>query len=228
MASTAVRHAEPTGGHDLPGGSTVDNGVSGTSGDNGLPGPRSPGPDNTAPRSGEAAAPATSATRQPVLRPSFMLDGPTPYGRPGSLTLEQIEEVQVHRANEEPGYFEHHYRKDGTRKDTDLHDARGFTPPQLTQLMDDGPWVRAKGAPAPPKPHFLDTDYIAARADNVTSRARLRVLEAAAQKRYFAIQWDNLAEKWKAEAGNLNRIHDTGTYTGYQYRCFDINKRTLP
>ncbi|MFJ3325130.1 hypothetical protein ACIPMT_11835 [Streptomyces griseus] len=194
-----------TGGRDVHGGSAADSGV---------PGPRNPGgaslggADNAA--HGADGAPASAgSTRQPVPRPSFMRDGPNPYGRPGSLTLEQIEDIQVYRANEEPGYREQYYRKDGTRRRVEVHDESGFTPPQLAQPLPDGPWVRAKDVPAPPKPHFLDEDYIAVGADTVTSRARLKLLDAAAEKRYLNIQWDNLVAKWKGDTATLHETLGT-------------------
>ncbi|MEI5033462.1 hypothetical protein RB201_13405 [Streptomyces sp. S1A(2023)] len=102
------------------------------------------------------------------------------------------------------GIAEQYYRKDGTRRRVEVHDESGFTPPQLAQFTLDGPWVRAKDAPAPPNPHFLDEDYIAVTADTIKSHARLKLLDAAAQKRYFAIQWDNLVTKWKGETGSIH------------------------
>ncbi|MEW1630143.1 hypothetical protein AB0387_22560 [Streptomyces sp. NPDC089173] len=193
------------GSRDLPGGSATDNGIPSGGADNGVLGPRNPGGTglagaDDAARGSDGTTASGSATGQPVLRPSFMYDGPNPYGRPGSLTQRQIEDIQVYRANEEPGYREQYYRKDGTRRRVEVHDESGFTPPQLAQPLPDGPWVRAKDVPAPPKPHFLDEKYIAVGADTVTSRARLKALEAAAQKRYFSIQWDNLVAKWNGEA----------------------------
>lgn len=229
----------PTGGHadtpstgggsrDVPsGGSTADNGVpGGTGADNGLPGsglPDTPGAgalddaaagaDDAARAGDEPATPAGEGTtppqRQPVPRPSFMLDGPNPYGPRGRLSQEQIEEIQVYRANEEPGYRELYYRKDGTRKRLEVYDESGFTPPQLTQLSDNGPWIRAKDAPQPPAPHYLDDDYISVGADTVTSKARLKILEEAAQERHFAIQWDNIVADWKAETGKAHEAQGT-------------------
>ncbi|MGW7225129.1 hypothetical protein [Streptomyces cyaneofuscatus] len=195
------------GSRDIPGGSAADNGIpSGGSDTGGVPGPRNPdsagfgGVDDAA-RGSDGTSTPPGAAHQPVPRPTFMLDGPNPYGRPGSLTLEQIEDIQVYRANEEPGYFDRYYRSDGTRKRVEVHDESGFTPPQLAQLSKDAPWGRAKDAPAPPKPHFLDSNYISVGADTVKSQARLKILDTAAQKRYFAIQWDNLVAKWKGETG---------------------------
>ncbi|MFI1950360.1 hypothetical protein ACH437_00615 [Streptomyces xinghaiensis] len=172
-----------TSGHDTTGDGTAGDGTAGVAGpDSGVPG-----------RSPEGQ------------RPAFMRDGANPYGPRGSLTLQQIEEIQVYRANNEPGYREHYYRKDGTRKSLEVYDESGFTPPQLTRLSDDAPWIRAKDVPAPPKPHFLDEDYISVGADTVTSKARLRILDEAAQNRHFAVRWDNIVADWKAETG---RAHD--------------------
>ncbi|MEV6395168.1 hypothetical protein AB0M39_10390 [Streptomyces sp. NPDC051907] len=147
--------------------------------------------------------------RQPVPRPSFMRDTGNPYGPRGSLTLEQIEEIQVYRANEEPGYRERHYRKDGTRQRLERYDESGYTPPQLTRLSEDGPWIRAKDAPEPPKPHFLDDDYISVGADTVTSKVRRRILEEAARIRHLSVKWDNLMADWKAETGRAHAAQGT-------------------
>ncbi|GGR69533.1 hypothetical protein GCM10010252_04480 [Streptomyces aureoverticillatus] len=145
-------------------------------------------------------------------RPSFMREGDNPYGPRGSLTREQIEEIQVYRANHEPGYFNEYYKGGehlGDRKRLDLTDESGFTPPQLTRLSDNGPLIRAKDVPEPPKPHFIDADYMSVRADTVTSAARLKILNEAAQNRHFAIQWDHLIEKLKAETGRAHEAQGT-------------------
>nr|WP_222109840.1 hypothetical protein [Streptomyces cupreus] len=144
-----------------------------------------------------------------VPRPSHMRDGVNPYGPRGTLTREQIEEIQVYRANHEPGYREHYYRKDGTRKLLERYDESGYTPPQLTRLSDNGPWIRAKDVPEPPKPHFLDADYIRVGADTVTSADRLQVLQDAAWERHAAVQYDNLVADWKAQTGAAHELHGT-------------------
>ncbi|GLW49820.1 hypothetical protein Stsp02_54810 [Streptomyces sp. NBRC 14336] len=142
-------------------------------------------------------------------RPSFMRDGPNPYGPRGNLTREQIEEIQVYRANHEPGYLKHFYRKNGTRLSLSLYDESGYTPPQLVQLPDNGPWIRAKDVPEPPRPYYLDEKYIREGADTVTDAARLKKLNDAALRRHLAIQWDNLVRKWKAEAGAAHQQYGT-------------------
>ncbi|MFE3899888.1 hypothetical protein ACFXPY_05845 [Streptomyces sp. NPDC059153] len=186
-----------TPGHDLPAGSTADNS---------LPG----GPGRSEPPSTGGVGDGTIPPQRPrVPRPSFMHEGANPYGPRGSLTLEQIEDIQVYRANEEPGYFERYYKGNGTRIRVERHDASGFTPPQLTRLSENDPWIRAKDAPAPPEPHFLDAEHIRVGADTLTNPARVKILNEAAKKRFFAIQWDNLVEKWKAETGRVHEAQGT-------------------
>ncbi|MEU6664044.1 hypothetical protein [Streptomyces sp. NPDC046821] len=142
-------------------------------------------------------------------RPASMRDGSNPYGPRNSLTREQIEEIQVYRANHEPGYRKLYYRKDGTRKLLERYDESGYTPPQLTRSSEDVPWIRAKDAPEPPKPHFLDDGYIRVGADTVSDPHRLRVLQKAAEDRHHAIQWDNLAADLKADAARAHELHQT-------------------
>ncbi|MFF9805588.1 hypothetical protein ACF1G5_10700 [Streptomyces coeruleorubidus] len=166
-------------------------------------GPGGSGLDGTGPDSG------LPSQHSEVPRPSFMRDGTNPYGPRGTLTREQIEEIQVYRANNEPGYLKQYYRKNGTRLDLELHDESGYTPPQLTRLSDNGPWIRAKDAPEPPKPHYRDAAYIRVGADTVTSADRLRVLQDAAWERHAAVQYDNLVADWKAQAGAAHELHGT-------------------
>jgi hypothetical protein len=138
-----------------------------------------------------------------------MREGSNPYGPRGSLTREQIEEIQVYRANHEPGYFERYYKENGWRKRLKVRDESGFTPPQLARMSEGTPWIRAKDTPEAPEPHFLDDDYISVGADTVTSKARLRILDVAAVKRHFAVQWDNTVKRWKTEAEMADDIHGT-------------------
>ncbi|MFI6723569.1 hypothetical protein [Streptomyces atratus] len=145
LSRTETPGTGPATGHDVPDGSTAVNGLPGHPGNPGTGG------------LGDAAHTSDGTVppqRRPVPRPSFMREGHNPYGARGSLTLEQIEEIQVYRANEEPGYFEHYYKKDGTRIRLERHDVSGFTPPQLTRLSENDPWIRAKDAPAPPRAPF--------------------------------------------------------------------------
>ncbi|MGW2181217.1 hypothetical protein ACWCXX_24585 [Streptomyces sp. NPDC001732] len=189
----------PTTGHDLPGNPATGNGP----GHPNIPHTRGPG---TGSLLGDGPTPPR---HQPVPRPSFMHDGPNPYRSHKPLTREQIEEIQVYRANEEPGYRERYYRKDGTRTSLERHDESGFTPPQLTRLSENDPWIRAKDAPQPPTPHYLDEKYIPVREETVKSKSRLKKLNEIARRRFEAIQWDNMMEKLKAEAGENHKALKT-------------------
>ncbi|MCZ9347082.1 hypothetical protein NGM37_56210, partial [Streptomyces sp. TRM76130] len=159
--------------------------------------------------SGGASEAGSDLPRQPadVQRPGFMRTGTNPYGPRGSLTLEQIEEIQVYRANHEPGYFQQYYRKNGTRLDLSLHDESGYTPPQLTKLSDNLPWIPAKDVPEPPKPHYYDPDYVRVGADTVTSAGRSRILDDSAWKRHAAVRYDNLVADWKAQTSTAHEVH---------------------
>ncbi|MFD8632885.1 hypothetical protein [Streptomyces sp. NPDC059533] len=166
------------------------------------------GPGTGATGDAATSAPA-GGPRKPVERPSFMLDGDNPYGRPGRLDENQIEEIQVYRANEEPGYFDDYYKNNGNRLKLKYKDESGFTPPQLTRESENHPWIRAKDAPDPPKPHYIDPDLIHERAGTVTDPARLEKLKGATMDRYHAIEWDKLAESLKKEAESTHKL--TGT-----------------
>lgn len=200
------------GGRDLPGGSTASNGLPGSGhpeapGTRGLDDAARPGGDTTS--GGDVQAGGPPPPRQPVPRPSFMHEGDNPYGPRGSLTDKQIQDIQVYRANEEPGYFDDYYKSNGNRKKLEFADESGFTPPQLTRLSENDPWILAKDAPEPPRPHFIDPHYLKESADSVTDSARRQKLEEAARDRHFAIQWDKIADSLKQDAAAAHKTHGT-------------------
>ncbi|WP_030966402.1 hypothetical protein, partial [Streptomyces sp. NRRL S-378] len=203
-------HHEPTstGGHhpQTPG--------SGSLGDLGNTADDAAAPTQGPGAADDAATPAPATPHQPVQRPSFMLHGSDPYGPPGRLTEKQIQEIQVYRANEEPGYFESYYKENGNRKRLKFKDESGFTPPQLTRESPNHPWIRAKDAPDPPTPHYLDPHLIHRDASTVTDSARLDRLKNATTDRYFTIEWDILAERLKNEAEATHKITDTDESLG--------------
>ncbi|MDT0613899.1 hypothetical protein [Streptomyces lancefieldiae] len=215
VSSVGAGHAVGSHVPGSGGGTTSDGHMGNGSGSRGNGGPddlgRPGGEASGAGIDGAADAAGSGLPRQYTdsQRPSFMGNGPNPYGPRGSLTLEQIEEIQVYRANHEPGYRKQYYRKNGTRLDVELHDESGHTPPQLTQVPDNGLWIRAKDAPEPPKPHYIDAEYIRVGADTVTSAERLRVLQEAAWERHAAVQYDNLVADWKAQTGAAHGMHGT-------------------
>ncbi|WP_329444152.1 hypothetical protein OG906_18315 [Streptomyces sp. NBC_01426] len=160
-------------------------------------------------RTGDGAADDAPVTREPVERPSFMQDGDNPYGPPGHLSDTQIEEIQVYRANEEPGYFDEFYKINGNRKSLDFTDASGTTPPQLTRVDENSPWILSKNAPAPPSPHYLDPKYIHQDPSSVADPSRLAGLRDATRKRFYSIWTDQLADTFKREAQDNHALHGT-------------------
>ncbi|MEE1822906.1 hypothetical protein PUR61_11980 [Streptomyces sp. BE20] len=188
-------------GNDTPGGGGShgnDGPGGGGSHGNNTPGTGPAGTADNAAGAGDNAA----TPRQPVPRPATMLDGPNPYGERGRLDKGQIEEIQVYRANEEPGYFEDHYNILGRRLSGKPIDESGFPPPQLTKLSEDGPWIRAKDSPEAPDPHYLDIDEVPLGADKVTDPVRLKILDDLALKQQNAIKWDNLVTDWMNRTGH--------------------------
>ncbi|MET7860856.1 hypothetical protein ABZS81_27360, partial [Streptomyces sp. NPDC005318] len=200
------------GGHDLPGGHA----------DDALPGhPETPGPnglDDLGHAGDDAVGDATDAAARTDSdapggsaqdeRPDFMGDGDNPYGPRGSLTDEQIMEIQRYRANHEPGYFEDFYKSNGNRKNLNLVDESGRTPPQLTRASENEPWVAVKDGPEPLKPNYVG-DWDKKGAADVSSPARLKTLDEAALKRHLAIRHDKLMETWKQETATAHELLDT-------------------
>ncbi|MFE1322655.1 toxin glutamine deamidase domain-containing protein [Kitasatospora phosalacinea] len=144
---------------------------------------------------------APPGTPRRVERPDFMGDPPNPYGPPGSLTKAQIEQIQVYRANEEPGYRQQYYDRDGHRKLLKTHDESGHTPPQLAQFEENGPWLPAKDEPEAPKPHYLDAAPVHLGADGVKDEASRKRLDELAKKRDEAVARMLRDLKWKKESG---------------------------
>ncbi|NXY93857.1 hypothetical protein HYE82_05500 [Streptomyces sp. BR123] len=151
---------------------------------------------------GDAATGGPTSPRKPVERPSFMLDGDNPYGPRGRLTKEQIEQIQVYRANEEPGYRKRYYDKDGHRLRLSNKDESGYAPPQLTKLAPDAPWTPAKSTPEPPEPHYIEDAYQPLGREDVSDPARLNILDGFAHRRQAAIDHDQVVTKWKNSTGS--------------------------
>ncbi|MFD8414877.1 hypothetical protein ACFV2Q_24495 [Streptomyces sp. NPDC059650] len=162
----------------------------------------------------DAAAAAPATPRKPMERPSFMLHGDNPYGPPGHLTDAEVQQIQVYRANEEPGYFEQYYKENGNRKRLAFKDESGTTPPQLTRMNENSPWIRVKDAPEPPTPHYLDPKLLHRDADTVSDAGRLARLKAATVDRYFSIEWRNMAESLKKDAEATHKAIDTDETRG--------------
>ncbi|WP_460069094.1 hypothetical protein [Streptomyces sp. YKOK-I1] len=187
-----------TGGHDLPGHTheTPPGGGLGGLGDDALDHADGLGDDATAP--GHPSAPE---------RPGFMRDGDNPYGPEGSLTPEQVNEIQVYRANHEPGYLEDFYKSNGNRKNLELIDESGTTPPQLTRESPQHPWTSAKDAPEPLKPHYLG-DWVKKGPAGLPAE-KLGKLNEAAEARHYAIHHDEAMKAWRQDARTAHDQHPT-------------------
>lgn len=146
-------------------------------------------------------------------RPSFMRDGDNPYGPRGSLTDEQIAEIQVYRANHEPGYFEKYYKVNGNRLRLDRFDESDFTPPQLTRESPNHPWALVKDAPEPLKPHYLGDSVKQGRGYKTTPEM-LRTLDQVALERHLAIKSDTLMQRLRDVAEAVYKRDGTDAARG--------------
>lgn len=208
-ATTGGPHAHPTGsgGHDVPGGSAADHGIPVNSADaGGLHGSRSSGGsgiDGLGRQGGDQ-------------RPSFMRQGVNPYGPRGSLTREQIQEIQVYRANHEEGYFQKYYSIDGRRTRIKIVDESGHVPPHL--IKQDGPWIAASDAPPPIPERYFDREGVSRVRGDVASADTLRALDEAAAHRRSSIDYAQAAERHRGmhselPEGTPDRIDTANEYS---------------
>ena len=178
------------------GGTVVGNGQVGT-GSGGLDGhgrtggtAAGDGTDAAPGANGEAAGQSTEAQR-----PNFMRDGQNPYGPPGSLTPEQIKEIQVYRANHEPGYFERYYMEDGRRLKSKVRDESGFPPIQLHVDRVTGVKTAASDAPPPiPEKYVAGAEAVRGRHEALNAET-LRALDEAAAHRRSSIDYSESANR---------------------------------
>ncbi|WP_051832120.1 hypothetical protein [Streptomyces katrae] len=172
-------HHEPpsTGGHHPE-----------TPGMGGLDGAAHAGDDATAP--GTATPSSTRVVPDP---PSFMRQGDNPYGPRRSLTTEQIVEIQVYRANFEPGYFEKYYEPRGYRHLSDVPDESGFPPKQLIKDPDNpGIWITKDDAPPPFPAKYYDASWDRKGTSQQLNNPEIQtILDDAAKKRNATIKADN-------------------------------------
>ncbi|WP_433397912.1 hypothetical protein [Streptomyces sp. CA-146814] len=202
-SSTADSSSAAGGGRDLPGGSTIDNGSGGTNS------PEAGGPDapgsavddavstaDEASRAGDGVTPGGAHTLGPSRAaepPSFMRQGDNPYGPPGSLTADQIKEIQVYRANYEEGYFKEYYEKRGHRSDVDAPDESGFPPPQLIKdPANPRVWMPKDNAPPAFPAKYHPDWHRAGTADDLTGTPVRSTMDDAAAYRHKSVAADNV------------------------------------
>ncbi|MGW1675591.1 hypothetical protein [Streptomyces sp. NPDC002324] len=174
--------------------------------DDGLDDAGRAGDDPSGDGAGAAARPDGDGPggRPAAERPSFMREGDDPYGPRGSLTDDQIAEIQVYRANHEPGYFEKYYKINGNRVRLDRFDESDFTPPQLTRESPNHPWIRVTDAPEPIKPHYLG-DWEKQGRGHKTTPDMLRTLDEVALERHLAVRSDQLMQSLRDGAEAVYR-----------------------
>ncbi|MDT0425148.1 hypothetical protein [Streptomyces evansiae] len=151
--------------------------------------------DGTGTRGGDG-----TGTPAPVTRPPYMREGPNPY--PEHATAEQIKEIQVYRANHEPGYFEKYYNREGDRLHLTVHDESGRTPVQLH--VDPETKVKRAASDAPPPIGEKYVDEGAKRGDRAGALddKTLEKLDEAAAERQKHIDAATEAEKKKQHLVN--------------------------
>lgn len=134
-----------------------------------------------------------------------MRDGQSPYGPPGSLTPEQIKEIQVYRANHEPGYFERYYKDDGRRIRTIVKDESGFSPIQLHVDRATGVKTAASDAPPPIPEKYAASGNVVRGRDQVLDDDTLKKLDGAAALRRSLIDYSESANRHR---GSLDGLAD--------------------
>ncbi|MFC9798008.1 hypothetical protein ACFWGE_03255 [Streptomyces bacillaris] len=202
-SSAADTSSAGRGGSDLPGGPTRDSSTGGShSPEPG--GPEGPGPavDDATRTADEASRTGSGVTtdrgnalapsRAPAP-PSFMRQGDNPYGPPGSLTPDQIKEIQVYRANHEEGYFKEYYEKRGHRSDVDRPDESGFPPPQLIKdPANPHVWIpKDKAPPAFPAKYHPNWHRLGT-ADDLSGTPAKSTLDDAATYRHESVEADKV------------------------------------
>ncbi|MGE9697718.1 hypothetical protein [Streptomyces sp. NRRL F-5630] len=146
--------------------------------------------DGTGTRGGDG-----TGTPAPVTRPPYMREGPNPY--PEHATAEQIKEIQVYRANHEPGYFEKYYNREGDRLHLTVHDESGRTPVQL-HVDPETKAKRAASDAAPPiGEKYVDEGARRGDREGALDEKTLKKLDEAAAERQKHIDAAMEAEKKK-------------------------------
>ncbi|MFJ6615606.1 hypothetical protein ACIQPT_35605 [Streptomyces sp. NPDC091289] len=198
--STADTSSSGRGGRDLPGGSTIDNSSRSSAppgtGGTGDAVDQATNAADEASRAGNSAPTTggnTHASSRTPSPPSFMRQGDNPYGPPGSLTAEQIKEIQAYRANHEDGYFKEYYEKRGHRSYTDVPDESGFPPPQLIRdPANPKIWIpKDKAPPAFPAKYHPDWERQGIARD-LSGTPVKSTMDEAAKHRHEAIEADKI------------------------------------
>ncbi|MFF3337852.1 hypothetical protein [Streptomyces flavidovirens] len=120
---------------------------------------------------------------------------------------EEIMRHQVHRANNEPGYFERYYKTTGKstgyRKFADIPDESGLVPPQLIpDPHNPGRKISIDDAPPPIPEKYIAGGDVTRTPKTVSSPDSLKTLNDAAQTRHTSVTADNLFHKTLSDAAD--------------------------
>ncbi|MVO83409.1 hypothetical protein GPA10_01215 [Streptomyces sp. p1417] len=120
--------------------------------------------------------------------------GPHPAGAGwyDDLSPQQIKDVQVYRANHEPGYFEKYYQIHGRRNRLHITDESGFTPPHLKKDPNNPhSWIAASDKPSPFPEKYLPGSRVDRGTGTVRTEEDLTKIQDSARQRYASVQADN-------------------------------------
>ncbi|MDQ0790370.1 hypothetical protein [Streptomyces sp. B3I8] len=126
--------------------------------------------------------------------PGQRRDSPHPEGKGWYEDLEphQIKDVQVYRANHDPGYFEKYYRDNGRRHRVFITDESGYPPPHLKKDPNHpGNWIAAADKPSPFPEKYVPNSRVEEGSDTVPSDNGFDAIRDAAHRRHASVQTDN-------------------------------------
>ncbi|MFF8992670.1 hypothetical protein ACF09H_22580 [Streptomyces sp. NPDC014983] len=109
-----------------------------------------------------------------------------------NLDPHQIKDVQVYRANHEPGYFDKYYRSNGRRLRVFITDESGHVPPHLKKDPNHpGTWIAASDKPSPFPEKYVSNSKVERGPDTVPTDGGLAAIKNAAHQRHTSVQVDN-------------------------------------
>ncbi|MGB8945894.1 MAG: hypothetical protein WCD21_37525 [Streptomyces sp.] len=198
-------HLPPQASHEPPAGrgdadSPRSNGhtdVGGSAGPLSNDGPSPSGPTGVGGNrgAGDVPGPRTSGGSGSDGLPGRGVDESLPTGKNwyDHLDPHQIKDVQVYRANHEPGYRKLYYQKNGQRLRVATPDESGFAPPQLIEDPNrPGAWIAASDkSPAIPE-KYVPGSKVERGAGTVRTPEDLDTISGKAERRHASVTADNV------------------------------------
>ncbi|WP_329015151.1 protein phosphatase [Streptomyces sp. NBC_01601] len=108
-----------------------------------------------------------------------------------SLNPREIKDVQIYRANHEPGYFEKYYQQNGHRLRVATPDESGFAPPQLTKDPGHQAWIAAGGKVSPIVEKYVPGSKVDHGPHSAHAGSDLDAIGRQALKRHGSLTADN-------------------------------------